>query len=98
MDSYLIVGGFGAIAVIVLLLLTRIVRNLKRREALRKMGLPAHGPLTIRQAEALRMFEDTEMKFKKSFPHISEAQRRAMTNDVLREKGVLPRARPRASS
>ena len=97
MDSYWIGGGFVAIVVVVLPLLTRILRNLKRREALRRMGLPAHGPLTIRQVEALRMFEDTEMKFKKSFPHISEAQRRAMTNDVLREKGVLPRARPRSS-
>ena len=57
---------------------------------LRKLGLPLHGALTLRQAEALRMFEATEMKFKKSFPHISDAQRRAMTSDVLRSKGILP--------
>jgi hypothetical protein len=42
------------------------------------------------------MFEATEMKFKKSFPHISDAQRRAMTSDVLREKGVLPKTRSAA--
>ncbi len=39
------------------------------------------------------MFEATETKFKKSFPHISDAQRRAMTSDVLREEGVLPKTR-----
>ena len=93
MSHYLIVAGFALAIVVLAVLLTKLVRNLRRRETLRRMGLPLHGALTLRQAEALRMFEATEVKFKKSFPHISDAQRRAMTSDVLREKGVLPKTR-----
>jgi hypothetical protein len=93
MSHYLIVAGFALAIFVLAVLLTRLVRNLRRREMLRRMGLPLHGALTLRQAEALQMFEATEMKFKKSFPHISEAQRRAMTSDVLREKGILPKTR-----
>ena len=93
MERYAIIAGFGVAVVVLLVLLTKLVRNLRRREMLRTMGLPLHGALTLRQAEALRMFEATETKFKKSFPHISDAQRRAMTSDVLREEGVLPKTR-----
>jgi hypothetical protein len=81
-----------ALAIVVLAVsLTKLVRNLRRREMLRRLGLPLRGALTIRRAEALRMFEATEMKYKQSFPHISDAQRRAMTSDVLRSKGILPK-------
>ena len=90
---YLIIAGFALAIFVLAMLLTGLVRNLRRREMLRRMGLPLHGALALRQAEALRMFEATEMKFKKSFPHISDAQRRAMTSDVLRAKGVLPKTR-----
>ena len=93
MSRYLIVAGVALAIVALSMLLARITRNLRRRETLRRLGLPVHGPLTLRQVETLRMFEDTELKFKKSFPHVSDAQRRAMTSDVLRQKGVLPKAR-----
>ena len=91
MSHYLIAAAFALAIVVLAVLLTKLVRNLRRREMLRRLGLPLHGALTIRQAEALRAFEATEMKFKQSFPHISDAQRRAMTSDVLRSKGILPK-------
>ena len=93
MPYTLIVAVFTLAIVVLAVLLTKFVRNLRRREMLRRLGLPLHGALTLGQADALRMFETTEMKFKKSFPHISDAQRRAMTSDVLRERGVLPKTR-----
>ena len=93
MSYYLIVAGFALAIVVLAVFLTKLVQNIRRRETLRRMGLPLHGALTLRQVEALRMFETTEMKFKKSFPHISDAQRRAMTSDVLREKRILPKTR-----
>jgi hypothetical protein len=91
MSHYLSAAAFALAIVVLTVLLTKLVRNLRRREMLRRLGLPLHGALTIRQAEALRMFEATEMKCKQSFPHISDAPRRAMTSDVLRSKGILPK-------
>ncbi|MHB8495355.1 MAG: hypothetical protein ACYC9Z_14205 [Casimicrobiaceae bacterium] len=86
-----LLAGIGLTVVMLALLLTILLRNPKRRLPLRKPGFPADTLLTRRQAAALRAFEDTDMRLRKSLPGISNAQRAVIARDVLRDQGMLPR-------
>lgn len=91
MQYYWLLAAFGLCIVFLVLLLTRLVSNHKRRQALLKLGFSPDAPITAIQMHALQTFEDTEMRLRKSFPGISEAQRAVIARDVLRDKGVLPK-------
>jgi hypothetical protein len=97
MSRYLIVAGFMLAIVVLLVLLIRLVSDHKRRQTLRKMSLPTDAPLTQLQLRAFRAFEDTDMRLRKSFPGISDAQRQVIARDILRDKGLLPRGKKSAS-
>jgi hypothetical protein len=84
-------AGVAAVALLLVLLLARLVGNAKRREIRKKLGLPEHARLTPEQEAAFMAFENTDMKLRKSFPTISDAQRESMARDILRDKGMLPR-------
>lgn len=91
MQHYGLLAAFGAGIVILVLLLTGLVANHKRRQTMIKMGFSTKAPITLMQLDALRAFEDTDMRLRKSFPGISEAQRAVIARDVLRDKGLLPK-------
>jgi hypothetical protein len=90
MQHYWLLAAIGLCIVALVLLLTRLVANYKRRETLLKMGFSPDAPITVIQMNALRTFEDTDLRLKKSFPGISEAQRSVIVRDVLRSRGILP--------
>ncbi len=89
--------GLGLAVVVLLLLLTKLVANHKRRRTLIKLGLPADARLTSQQLNAFRVFEDTDVRLRKSFPGIPDVQRAAIARDLLRDKGMLPK-RTRSAS
>ena len=91
MGHYWLPIGFGLAVVVLILLLTKLVADHKRRRTLVKLGLPADARLTAQQVNAFRVFEDTDMRLRKSFPGISDAQRAVIARDVLRDKGMLPK-------
>ena len=91
MGHYWLPIGFGLIVVALVLLLTKLVRIHERRQTLRKLGLPTDAPLTGLQLRAFHAFVDTDVRLRKSFPGISDAQRELITRDVLHDKGLLPR-------
>ena len=91
MEHYWLPIGLGLAIVVLILLLTKLVANHKRRETLVKLGLPADAKLTAQQVNAFRVFEDTDMRLRKSFPGIPDAQRALIARDVLRDKGMLPK-------
>ena len=90
--------GLGAVVILLVLLLARMVANSKRREIRRKLGLPEGSRLTPQQAAAFQAFENTDMKLRKSFPTMSDTQRQAMAREVLRDKGMLPKQKKRLAS
>ncbi|MDE2210093.1 MAG: hypothetical protein KGJ99_10235 [Betaproteobacteria bacterium] len=97
MEYYWLPIGLGLAVVVLLLLLTKLVANHKRRETLVKLGLPGDAKLTAQQLHAFRTFEDTDMRLRKSFPGIPAAQRAVIARDVLRDKGMLPKRTRNAS-
>ena len=97
MELYAMGIGFVLVLVLLLLLLVHLAGKAKRQETCRKLGLPANTRLTPEQANALRTFEDTDIKLKKSFPKISDRQRQVIARDVLQDKGLLPKSRKPAN-
>ncbi|HXU66219.1 MAG TPA: hypothetical protein VN707_02560 [Casimicrobiaceae bacterium] len=89
--------GLGVVILLLGLLLARLVSSAKKREILKRLGLPVNAKLSPQQANALRAFEDTDMKLQRTFPGISDKQRHVMATDVLRDKGVLPKRRSATS-
>jgi hypothetical protein len=96
MNSLYLFAGLAGVLALLMLLLTHLVKKAKRRETLKKLGLPLNAALTEEQAQALRTFEDTDMKLKKSFPTVSDRQRELIARDILRDKGMLPKKRTAA--
>ena len=81
--------GFAVVALLLVLLLARVVGNSQRRRIRKQLGLPLSSRLSPKEALAFRAFEDTDIKLKKSFPTMSDTQRRSMAREVLRDKVVI---------
>ena len=91
--------GLCTVILLLVFVLARLVSNAKKRETLKRLGLPAGAKLTLEQASALRAFENTDMKLQKTYPGMTAKQRQVIATDVLRDRGVLPkRRRPSNSS
>ena len=97
MELYWMAISFALVVMLLLFLLVHLIAKAKRQETCRKLGLPTDARLTPEQAHALRAFEDTDMKLKKSFPKISDRQRQVIARDVLRDNGLIPKSRKRAT-
>ena len=93
MAYYWIAIGIGVVFGALMPLLARRARNHRRRQTLRKLGLPTHAPLTGLQLRAFRAFEDTEMRLKMSFPGIPDAQRELLVRTALDDSGLLPQTK-----
>ena len=97
MELYGMAIGFALVVLLLLFLLAHLIGKAKRQETCRKLGLPINARLTPEQAHALRAFEDTDLKLKKSFPNVSDRQRQVIARDVLRDKGLIPKSRKSAT-
>ena len=96
---YWVLGGFGVSITLLLVLLARLVAASRRRQTLKKLGLPVGGRLTEQHLEALHAFENTDTHLRKSFPKLSDRQRELIARDVLRDRGIIPKKRqPDASN
>ena len=91
MEMYWVPVGLLVVLVLLVLVLARLVANAKRREIRKKLGLPERARLTPEQQADFMAFENTDMKLKKSFPTMTDTQRRSMARDVLRDRGMLPK-------
>ena len=82
--------GIVVALVLLVVLLVRLVAGSRQRRLRRLLGLSPDSRLTTKEAQALQAFEDTDMRLRKTFPKMSDTQRRSIARDVLRDRGVLP--------
>ena len=92
---YWVLLGLALSVALLLMLLARLVANSRKRQTLKKLGLPPGSRLTPQHLQALHAFEDTDTALRKSFPKLSERQREIIARDVLRDRGVIPKKRQR---
>ena len=83
--------GIAAALALLAVLFVRLVARSRQRTLRRLLGMPADRMLSAKDAQALRAFEDTDMRLRRTFPKMSDTQRRSIARDVLRDQGVLPR-------
>ncbi|HSQ81961.1 MAG TPA: hypothetical protein VLU54_12675 [Casimicrobiaceae bacterium] len=85
--------AFIVVVLLLVLLLARLVGNAQSRRVRKSLGLPQDSRLSEKDVQAFRAFEDTDAKLRKTFPKMSDTQRRVIARDVLRDKGLLPKKR-----
>jgi len=90
---YWVLLGLAIVVVLLLMLLAHMVANSRKRETLKKLGLPPGSRLTTQQLEALHAFENTNTHLRNSFPKLSNRQREVIARDVLRDRGIIPKKR-----
>ena len=83
--------AFLVVVLLLVLLLARLLGNARRKRVRKALGLPENSRLSEKDAQAFRAFEDTDTKLRKTFPRMSDTQRRVIARDVLRDKGLLPK-------
>jgi hypothetical protein len=79
------------------------LRTKARHRQIRKaLGLPAKMRTSTSEAQArnaVRVFEETDMKLSSTLPSLSQHERRKMARSIVKEKGLLPKSsRPRTPS
>lgn len=94
---YWVLFGLALTVALLLILLVRMVAASRRRQTLKKLGLPAGSRLTAQHLEALHAFENTDTHLRKSFPKLSDRQREVIARDVLRDRGIIPKKRHRVA-
>jgi len=90
---YWVLLGLAIVVVLLLMLLAHMVANSRKRETLKKLGLPPGSRLTTQQLEALHAFENTNTHLRNSFPKLSNRQREVIGRDVSRDRGIIPKKR-----
>ena len=80
-----------AVVIVLVVLLATLLGNARRKRVRKALGLPENSRLSEKEAHAFRAFEDTDAKLRKTFPKMSDTQRRVIARDVLRDKGLLPK-------
>ena len=83
---------FGAAMLALFWMLARSVANASQQRLRQQLGLPTKSPVTPREWAALMAFKNTDATLRNTFPRMSEAQRQALAQEVLRDSGVLPMA------
>jgi hypothetical protein len=84
--------AFGAAMLALFWILARSAANASRQRLRQQLGLPTKSPVTPREWAALMAFKNTDATLRNTFPRMSEAQRQALAQEVLRDSGVLPMA------
>ena len=84
--------AFGAAMFALFWILARSAANASQQRLRQQLGLPTKSPVTPREWAALMAFKNTHATLRNTFPRMSEAQRQALAQEVLRDSGVLPMA------
>lgn len=90
----LLLMGLVAIFVVVIALAT-LRTKARQREIRKALGLPARMPTTTAEAQArqaVRVFEQTNLRLTTTAPRLSKKERREMTIAIVTERGLLPKA------
>ena len=95
--SYVPLIVFVVLFVVVIAL--ALVRTKARHRQIRKaLGLPARMDTSSAEAQArqaVRMFQKTDQRLSTTAGRLSKEERRRMATAIVKEKGLLPKARPK---
>jgi flagellar biosynthesis/type III secretory pathway M-ring protein FliF/YscJ len=84
------------VLVFVVIIAGATIRTKARHRRIRKaLGLPAKMRTSTSEAQArnaVRVFEETDMKLSSTLPSLSQHERRKMARTIVKEKGLLPKA------
>jgi Tfp pilus assembly protein PilX len=83
------------VAVIALAMIRTKARHRRIRKAL---GLPAKMDTSSAEAQArqaVRVFQETDQRLTTTASRLSKEERRQMATAIVKEKGLLPKARPK---
>jgi hypothetical protein len=91
----LLLAGLALGFVVVIAIAT--IRTKTRQRNIRKaLGLPARMESSSAEAQArlaVRVFEQTDLRLTTTAPGMSKEERREMATAIVKEKGLLPKAR-----
>jgi hypothetical protein len=91
---------FAVIFVVVIAVAT--IRTKARHQRIRKaLGLPARMETSSAEAQArqaVRVFQETDHRLSTTARRLSKEERRQMATAIVKEKGLLPKARPKNES
>lgn len=87
----------GLVTVFVIVIAVATIRTKARQRNIRKaLGLPARMPTSTAEAQArqaVRVFEQTDLRLTTTAQRLSKAERRQMAAAIVKDKGLLPKAR-----
>ena len=96
--SYVPLIVFVVLFVVVIAL--ALVRTKARHRKIRKaLGLPARMDTSSAEAQArqaVRVFQETDQRLSTTAGRLSKEERRQMATAIVKEKGLLPKARPKS--
>jgi alcohol dehydrogenase class IV len=94
--NYVSLIVFAVIFVVVIAVAT--MRTKARHQRIRKaLGLPARMETSSAEAQAwqaVRVFQETDHRLGTTARRLSKEERRRMATAIVKEKGLLPKARP----
>jgi len=89
----------GLALVFVLVIAAATLRTKARHRRIRRaLGLPARMETSTAEAQArqaVRVFAQTDLRLTTTAPRLSQEERRKMAGAIVREKGLLPKAKAR---
>jgi Tfp pilus assembly protein PilX len=89
----------GLVLVFVVVIAVATLRTKAKQRRIRKaLGLPARMETSTAEAQArqaVRVFEQTDLRLTTTAPRLSKEERHKMASAIVREKGLLPRAKAR---
>lgn len=95
--SYVPLIVFVVLFVVVIAL--AMIRTKARHRKIRKaLGLPARMDTSSAEAQArqaVRMFQKTDQRLSTTVGRLSKEERHRMATAIVKEKGLLPKARPK---
>jgi flagellar biosynthesis/type III secretory pathway M-ring protein FliF/YscJ len=84
------------VVLFVVIIAVATIRTKARHRRIRKaLGLPAKMRTATSEAQArnaVRVFEETDMRLSSTLPSLSEQERRKMARTIVKEKGLLPKS------
>jgi hypothetical protein len=87
------------VIILTLIIAAATIRTKARHRRIRKaLGLPAKMETSSAEAqarEAVRVFMATDQRLSTTARRLSKEERRQMATAIVREKGLLPKARPK---
>lgn len=85
------------VVLFIVIIAVATIRTKARHRRIRKaLGLPAKMRTSTSEAQArnaVRVFEETDMRLSSTLPSLSEQERRKMARTIVKEKGLLPKER-----